>query len=217
AVTISLKPVGGIPGDITADQMDAVADLADRYSLGELRATKEQNLVLPHVRQDQLHALWSALRSLGLETGNKGRITDMISCPGQDYCSLANARSIPVAQEISRRFAALDRQAALGPISLNVSGCINACGHHHVGNIGILGVDKRGAEAYQLVIGGDATEAEASVAQITGRAMTAEETVDAVEITAAVYLARRQDSETFIQTFRRIGVTPFKEALDAAR
>ncbi len=217
AVTISLKPVGGIPGDITADQMEAVADLADRYSLGELRATKEQNLVLPNVRQDQLHALWSALRSLDLETANKGRITDIISCPGQDYCSLANARSIPVAQEISRRFADRRRLDTLGPITLNVSGCINACGHHHVGNIGLLGVDKRGAEAYQLVLGGDAGEADASVAQITGRAMTAEEAVDAVEVAAAVYLDRRQDAETFIQTFRRIGVTPFKEAIDAAR
>lgn len=217
AVTITLKPTGGVPGDVTAEQMDTIADLADRYSHGELRATKEQNLVLPHVRQDQLHALWAALRGLGLEAGTKGRISDMISCPGQDYCSLANARSIPLAQEIGRRFADRRRADDLGPVSLNVSGCINACGHHHIGNIGILGVDKRGAEAYQLLLGGDASEGEAAVGQITGRAMTFEEAADAVEVVTAVYLDRREPGETFIQAFRRLGVTPFKEALDAAR
>lgn len=215
AVTISLKPVGGIPGDVSAEQMEAIADLADRYSHGELRATKEQNLVLPHVRQDQLHALWSALRVQGLETANRGLVGDIIACPGLDYCALANARSIPVAQAISERFGDLRRQADIGPLSLNISGCINACGHHHAGNIGILGVDKRGDEAYQLVLGGDATE-QAAIGEITGRGFDGDGIVDAVETVVATYLRLRSAGETFIQTYRRLGMTPFKEALYGA-
>lgn len=212
-VTLSLKPPGGIPGDVTADQMEALADLADRFSQGELRTTKEQNLVLPHVRQDQLLALWQALGVMGVATPNRGRMGDVVSCPGMDYCSLANARSIPLAQELSRRFDTPRRRAEIGPISLNISGCINACGHHHAGNIGIIGVDKRGAEAYLLVIGGDALEDTASIAAPVGPAMSADEVLDAVDTVIAVYQARREDGETFAATVRRIGLTPFKEAL----
>lgn len=216
-VTITLKPAGGIPGDVTADEMDAIADLADRFGFSELRATKDQNLVLPSVAQEDLLPLWQELVSLSLAEGNHGLINDMITCPGLDYCALANARSIPVAQEISTRFADLERQANIGPLTLNISGCINACGHHHVANIGILGVDKHGDEAYQLVIGGDARDS-AAVAQISGPGYSQEKIVDAVETTISTYLAQRTGAEeTFIETFRRIGMAPFKEALNAAR
>lgn len=216
-VTITFKSAGGIPGDVTADQMDAVADLADRFSYGELRATKDQNVVLPYVRQDELFALWEGLVAQELAEGNHRLINDMITCPGLDYCALANARSIPVAQAISTRFADLQRQADIGPLTLNISGCINACGHHHVGNIGILGVDKRGGEAYQLVIGGDARDT-AAIAQISGPGFSQEGIVDAVETTVATYLAQRSSAdEAFIDTFRRVGLAPFKEALNAAR
>lgn len=216
-VTITLKAAGEIPGDVTADQMDGIAALADRFGFGELRATKDQNLVLPTVAVADLLPLWQELVGLGLAEGNRGLINDMITCPGLDYCALANARSIPVAQAISERFADLERQANIGPLSLNISGCINACGHHHVGNIGILGVDKRGGEAYQLVIGGDARDT-AAVAQISGPGFSQDGIVDAVEVTVNTYLAQRADaSETFIETFRRIGLAPFKEALNAAR
>ncbi|GAB3127191.1 nitrite/sulfite reductase [Novispirillum itersonii] len=216
AVTVSLKPVGGIPGDATADQMDALADFADRYSLGALRVSKEQNIVLPYVRQDQLHALWQALVAEGLATANKGLISDIIACPGLDYCALANARSIPLAQMISERFSDIARQHDIGEVTLNISGCINACGHHHVGNIGILGVDKRGEESYQLVLGGDATQT-AAIGDIAGPGFTAEGVVDAIETVIGVYLAQRQNGEPFIDTYRRIGLTPFKEAINAAR
>lgn len=216
AVTVSLKPVGGIPGDATADQMDALADFADRYSLGALRVSKEQNIVLPYVRQDQLHALWQALVAEGLATANKGLISDIIACPGLDYCALANARSIPLAQMISERFSDIGRQHDIGEVTLNISGCINACGHHHVGNIGILGVDKRGEESYQLVLGGDATQT-AAIGDIAGPGFTAEGVVDAIETVIGVYLAQRQTGEPFIDTYRRIGLTPFKEAINAAR
>ncbi|GAB3441897.1 nitrite/sulfite reductase [Insolitispirillum peregrinum] len=216
-VTITLKPAGGIPGDVTADEMDAIADLADRFGFSELRATKDQNLVLPSVAQEDLLPLWQELVSLSLAEGNHGLINDMITCPGLDYCALANARSIPLAQEISTRFADLERQANIGPLTLNISGCINACGHHHVANIGILGVDKHGDEAYQLVIGGDARDS-AAVAQISGPGYSQEKIVDAVETTVNTYLAQRTGAEeTFIETFRRIGLAPFKEALNAAR
>lgn len=216
AVTVSLKPVGGIPGDATADQMDALADFADRYSLGALRVSKEQNIVLPFVRQDQLYALWQALVAEGLATANKGLISDIIACPGLDYCALANARSIPLAQMISERFSDIARQHDIGEVTLNISGCINACGHHHVGNIGILGVDKRGEESYQLVLGGDATQT-AAIGDIAGPGFTAEGVVDAIETVIGVYLAQRQTGEPFIDTYRRIGLTPFKEAINAAR
>ncbi|WP_413204119.1 nitrite/sulfite reductase [Rhodospirillum sp. A1_3_36] len=211
-VTISLKPVGGIPGDATTDEMEAVADLVDRYSQGILRVTHEQNLLLPHVRQDQLHALWLALQAVGLETPNVGHMGDIIACPGLDYCALATARSIPIAQEISARFKDMTRIQDIGPVTLNISGCINACGHHHAGNIGILGLEKAGDEAYQLVLGGAADE-RAAVAQQTGRGFSAEGIVDAVETVVEAYMELREGSETFIDTFRRVGITPFKEAL----
>jgi sulfite reductase (NADPH) hemoprotein beta-component len=211
-VTISLKPVGGIPGDATSDELDTIADLVDRYSKGILRVTHEQNLLLPHVRQDQLHALWLALQAAGLETPNVGHMGDIISCPGLDYCALATARSIPVAQAISERFADMTRVRDIGPITLNISGCINACGHHHAGNIGILGLEKAGDEAYQLVLGG-AADGTAAVAQQTGRGFSAEGIVDAVETVVDAYLGLRQGEETFIDTYRRVGITPFKEAL----
>jgi len=213
AVTLSLKPVGGTPGDLTAEQMVMVADLADRYSQGELRTTKEQNLVLPHVRQDQLRALWGMLSGLDLAEPNRGRAGAVVCCPGLDYCSLANARSIPLAQELSRRLSEPARRDAIGPISLNISGCINACGHHHAGNLGVIGVDKHGAEAYLLVLGGDAYEETASVATPVGPAMSADQVVAAVDTVIALYLDHRAAGETFADTVRRLGVRFFKESL----
>jgi len=213
-VTISLKPVGGIPGDATAEQMEAVADLADRYSFGELRVTHEQNLVLADVRQRDLHALWQALQAQGLATANVGLLTDIIACPGLDYCNLANARSIPIAQRISERFADLNRVHEIGRITLNISGCINACGHHHVGNIGILGVDKKGTEFYQVTLGGSADE-NTEVGKIVGPAFDEHQIVDAIETIVNTYLAIRKHGERFIDTYRRVGVAPFKESLYA--
>ncbi len=190
-VTISLKPEGGIPGDASAEQMEAVADLADRYSFGELRVAHEQNLVLADVRQRDLYALWRELQRHDLATPNVGLISDIIACPGLDYCNLANARSIPIAQRISRRFADLDRQHDIGRITLNISGCINACGHHHVGNIGILGVDKKGTEFYQVTLGGSADE-NTSVGAIVGPAFDEHHIVDAVETIVGTYLEIRK-------------------------
>ena len=213
-VTISLKPDGGIPGDASAEQMEAVADLADRYSFGELRVAHEQNLVLADVRQRELYALWQELRRHGLATPNVGLIGDIIACPGLDYCNLANARSIPIAQQISRRFADLDRQHDIGRITLNISGCINACGHHHVGNIGILGVDKKGTEFYQVTLGGSADE-NTAVGDIIGPAFDEHHIVDAVETIVGTYLEIRKNSESFIDTYRRVGLAPFKETLYA--
>ncbi|WP_372090048.1 DUF2849 domain-containing protein [Tistrella mobilis] len=212
SAVISLKPVGGIPGDATDAQMDLVADLADRHSFGEIRVAHEQNLVLPHVRQDALYALWQALQGTGLETANIGLVSDIIACPGMDYCALATARSIPVAQRIAERFADLDRQHDIGRLTLNISGCINACGHHHIGNIGILGLDRGGVEAYQITLGGAADE-QAAVGQILGPSVSYEDVVDAIETIVNVHVARREAGETFIDTYRRIGITPFKEAL----
>ncbi len=212
---ISLKPIGGVPGDATAEQMDAVAALADRFSLSEIRVTHEQNLVLPHVREDQLYALWQTLKSYDLHTPNLGQISDMIACPGLDYCSLANARSIPVAQEISERFADLDRQHDIGELKLKISGCINACGHHHVGHIGILGVDRKGEEYYQITLGGSGAE-DASVGDIVGRAFAYDEVVDAVETLVNAYVDIRNDGERFLDTYRRVGKEPFREALYGA-
>jgi len=211
-VNISLKPIGEIPGDISAEQMDLVADLAERYSFDDLRATHAQNLVLPHVRKADLYAVWKALDDAGLAAANLDLITDIIACPGLDYCSLANARSIPVAQKISERFAG--REAEIGELKLKISGCINACGHHHAGNIGILGVDKKGTENYQLLLGGSGAE-DASQAKITGPGFDEDGIVNAVEKATEVYLARRQDGERFLDTYRRIGMEPFKEALYA--
>jgi sulfite reductase (NADPH) hemoprotein beta-component len=213
-VTISLKPEGGIPGDASAEQMEAVADLADRYSFGELRVTHEQNLVLADVPQRDLYALWQALQAHGLATPNIGLLSDIIACPGLDYCALANARSIPIAQQISTRFADLDRLHDIGRITLNISGCINACGHHHVGNIGILGVDKKGTEFYQVTLGGSADE-NTSIGDIVGPAFDEHRVVDAVETIVNTYLEIRKNGEDFIATYRRVGLAPFKETLYA--
>ena len=210
--TISLKPVGGIPGDASADQIDLMADLAERYSFNELRVTHAQNIVLPHVRKADLYALWQQLEAAGLATPNLDLVSDIIACPGLDYCSLANARSIPVAQKIARRFADLDRQRDLGELKLKISGCINACGHHHAGHIGILGVDRKGEENYQLLLGGSGAE-DASLAKIVGPGFSEDGIVDAVEKAIERYRAIRQDGERFLDTYRRVGVEPFKEAI----
>ena len=212
---ISVKPVGGIPGDITAAQMEAVADLAERFSFDEIRVTHEQNLVLAHVRKADLHALWLGLREAGLATPNIGLLSDIIACPGLDYCNLANARSIPIAQEISRRFDNLRRLHDIGPITLNISGCINACGHHHVGNIGILGVDKKGEEYYQITLGGSADEA-ASLGNIVGPAVPGARVADTLEAIIDTYLSKRRPGEAFLETYRRVGLAPFKEKLYGA-
>ena len=213
---VSLKPEGGIPGDATADQMDGVAELAERYSLSEIRVTHEQNLVLPYVRQSDLHALWQGLATLGLASANLGLLSDMITCPGLDYCNLANARSIPIAQEISRRYADLDRQHNIGELKIKISGCINACGHHHVGHIGILGVDKRGAEFYQVTLGGSGDE-NAALGDIVGPSFAYDEVVGAVETIVDTYLAVRESpDETFLAAYARVGLAPFKEKLYAA-
>ena len=213
SVTISLKPIGGAPGDATDAQMDVVADLAERYSFDELRVTHEQNLVLPHVAVADLRAVYDVLVAAKLADGNAGLITDMICCPGLDFCALANARSIPIAQEITHKFAAPERQKEIGDLKIKISGCINACGHHHVGHIGILGVEKKGGELYQITLGGDATEA-ASVGKIIGPGFEADAVPGAIETLVDTYIARRQSAdETFIQAYRRLGEAPFKEAL----
>ena len=214
-VTLSLKPTGGVPGDATSDQMDAVADLADRFSFGEVRVSHEQNLVLAHVRRADLHALWQELDALGLATANVGLLTDIIACPGLDYCSLANARSIPIAQRIGQRFDDPDRLRRIGELKIKISGCINACGHHHVGHIGILGVDKKGEEFYQITLGGSAAE-DAALGAIVGPAVSAERVVDAVETLVETYLRLRADGERFVDTYRRVGMQPFKADLYVA-
>jgi sulfite reductase (NADPH) hemoprotein beta-component len=216
-VTLSLKPEGEPPGDATAEQMDAIADLADRYSHGEIRVGHEQNLVLPHVAQRDLPAVWRALDKIGIATPNIGLISDIIACPGLDYCSLANARSIPVAEEITRRFKNLGLAHELGRLHINISGCINACGHHHIGHIGILGVEKNGEEYYQVTIGGRAGE-DARLGTILGPAVPYREIADVVEDIAAAYLElRERPDEIFIDTLERVGVEPFKERVYAAR
>ncbi len=214
-VNISLKPIGGAPGDATAEQMEAIADLAERYSLGEIRVTHEQNLVLPYVRLIDLYALWRELGRHGLATPNVGLVSDIIACPGLDYCNLANARAIPVAQRISERFDDLDRQHEVGELKIKISGCINACGHHHVGDIGILGVDKKGEEFYQITLGGRPDE-RAAIGDIIGPAFSYDDVVDAVENIVETYLGARSNGETFAETYRRVGLTPFKEKLYAA-
>jgi sulfite reductase (NADPH) hemoprotein beta-component len=216
-VTLSLKPEGGTPGDATAAQMDEIAALADRYSFGEIRVGHEQNLVLPHVAQRDLPELWRALDASGLATPNVNLVSDIISCPGLDYCSLANARSIPIAQEITRRFHNLDLARDLGRLHVNISGCINACGHHHVGHIGILGVEKNGEEFYQITLGGKADE-NAQLGTLIGPAVPYAKVADVVEDIAAAYLALRQrPDELFIDTFKRTGVEPFRERVYATR
>ena len=215
SVVVSLKPIGGTPGDCTAEQMEAIADLADRYSFSEVRVTHIQNLVLPHVRQDALPALWAELEKHGVATPNIGLISDIIACPGMDYCSLANARAIPIAQRLAERFADFKRQNDVGELFVNISGCINACGHHHVGHIGILGVDKKGEEAYQITLGGEAGP-DAALGQIVGPSFSYDEVIDAVETIVETYLKVRDPGERFIDCFRRLGLAPFKEALYAS-
>jgi sulfite reductase (NADPH) hemoprotein beta-component len=209
-VTISLKPIGGIPGDASADQIDLMADLAERYGHDELRVTHAQNIVLPHVRKADLYAIWTALRDAGLAEANLDLISDIIACPGLDYCSLANARSIPLAQKIGERFAG--RQRELGELKLKISGCINACGHHHAGHIGILGVDKKGTENYQLLLGGSGAE-DVSLGKITGPGFDEDGVVDAIERVTDRYVALREGGERFLDTYRRVGMQPFKEAI----
>jgi sulfite reductase (NADPH) hemoprotein beta-component len=214
-VTVSLKPIGGIPGDATSDQMDALADIAERWSFDELRVSHAQNIVLPHVRLDDLPQVHAALAATGLATPNDGLVTDIIACPGLDYCALANARSIPVAQEISQRFADLDRQNAIGELKLKISGCINACGHHHVGHIGILGVDRQGEEFYQITLGG-AEGADCAIGELVGPGFAADKITDAVETLVETYLKLRRDpGERFLDAYRRVGLGPFQEALYA--
>ncbi len=213
-VNISLKPEGGIPGDATSEQMRIVADIADKFSLSEVRVSHAQNLVLPYVRKKDVVAVYHALEKAGLASANLGLVTDIIACPGLDYCALATARSIPIAQEISKRFEAPARQKEIGDLAIKISGCINACGHHHAGNIGILGLDKQGKEFYQITLGGSADET-ASIGQIIGPGFSAEEVPAAIEKIVDTYIGLRQTGETFLGAYRRLGPTPFKEAVYA--
>jgi sulfite reductase (NADPH) hemoprotein beta-component len=215
-VTASLKPAGAPPGDASAAQMEGVADIADAYSWGEVRVSHEQNLVLPHVAVEDLPAVYAALSRLGFAEANIGKITDIIACSGLDYCALANARSIPVAQGLSKHFASLARQHDIGDLKVKISGCINACGHHHVGHIGILGVDKNGVELYQISLGGDVDFGHTSLGEIIGPAVGADEIVGAVDALVATYIERRGAGERFVDTYRRIGVEPFKERVYGA-
>jgi sulfite reductase (NADPH) hemoprotein beta-component len=216
-VTLSLKPVGGPPGDATAEQMDEIANLADKYSFGEIRVGHEQNLALPHVAKRDLPALWRALDRIGVATPNVNLVSDIIACPGLDYCSLANARSIPIAQELTRRFANPDTANLIGRLHINISGCINACGHHHVGHIGILGVEKNGEEFYQITIGGRADE-NAELGHLVGPAVPHDQVADVIEDIVEAYLALRQrPQELFVDAVKRLGVEPFKERVYATR
>jgi len=214
AITLSLKPTGIAPGDITDEQLEAIADLADKYSFGEARTTHEQNIVLSDVKNSDLFALWQELKPLGFATPNIGTLTDMICCPGGDYCSLANAKSIPIAEDIQRQFEDYDYLYDLGPINLNISGCMNACGHHHVGNIGILGVDKKGAEFYQVQLGGDAGS-NARLGSVLGPAFSQNEMAGVIKTLVETYVDLRQPEEPFIDTFYRVGMEAFKERVYA--
>jgi sulfite reductase (NADPH) hemoprotein beta-component len=211
-VNISLKPIGGIPGDASSTQIDVMADLAEKYSFDELRVTHAQNIVLPHVAKRDLYAVWQALNAAELANANLDLISDIIACPGLDYCSLANARSIPIAQKIAKRFADPERQRDLGELKLKISGCINACGHHHAGHIGILGVDRKGVENYQLTLGGSGAE-DVSIGKITGPGFDEDGIVDAVERATDKYKELREPGERFVDTYRRVGMEPFKEAI----
>ena len=211
-VNISLKPIGGIPGDASSAQIDVMADLAKRYSFDELRVTHAQNIVLPHVAKRDLYAVWAALNEASLANANLDLVSDIIACPGMDYCSLANARSIPVAQKIATRFADAERQRDIGELKLKISGCINACGHHHAGHIGILGVDRKGVENYQLTLGGSGAE-DVSIGKITGPGFDENGIVDAVEKVVEKYRMLREGEERFLDTYRRVGMEPFKEAI----
>jgi sulfite reductase (NADPH) hemoprotein beta-component len=217
SVTISLKPVGGVPGDATDKQMHIVADLAQQYGYDELRISHAQNIILPHVAKSDLIALYHALLAADLAEANAGLVTDIIACPGLDYCALANARSIPVSQDISNRLGAPERQKQIGDLKIKISGCINACGHHHVGHIGILGVDRKGEELYQITVGGSADE-NTAIGTILGRGFTIDQITDAVELVIDTYIGLRlSDDETFIDAYRRVGAAPFKAALYPAR
>jgi len=213
-VEVALKAIGATPGDIAAEQMEAVADIAERWAQSDIRVTHEQNLVLPHVKLDDLPAVHAALAAAGLATANANQITDIIACPGLDYCALANARAIPIAQAIAETFADPDRSELIGELKIKISGCINACGHHHVGHIGILGVDKKGEEFYQLTLGGSGAE-DAEVGKILGPALPAPRVARAIDELVEVYLRLRGDGERFLDTYRRVGMAPFKEAVYA--
>ena len=210
SVVLSLKKTGVPPGDATADQMDFVADMADRFSFGELRVTHEQNLVLADVEVSHLYELWQLVKAQGLATPNIGLLTDIVCCPGGDFCSLANAKSLPIAEAIAQRFDDIDFQHDIGDIELNMSGCINACGHHHVGNIGVLGVDKDGSEWYQVSIGG-AQGNQAALGKIIGPSFSAQQMPEVIERLLKVYLRERHEGEPFIETVNRLGIGPFKE------
>jgi sulfite reductase (NADPH) hemoprotein beta-component len=212
--TISLKTIGETPGDCSSDQMDGLATVMDAFDQAEIRVTHEQNLVLPHMRQRDLYALWQKLSALDLGAANHGLVSDIIACPGLDYCDLANARSIPIAQAIAKRFSDLDRQHDLGELKIKISGCINACGHHHVGHIGILGVDRKGVENYQILLGGSGAE-DASLGEILGPGFDQHGIVDAVENVIGTYKDVRRNGERFLDTYRRVGAQPFKERLYA--
>ncbi|EXE92902.1 sulfite reductase (NADPH) hemoprotein beta-component [Acinetobacter pittii] len=209
-VTISLKRAGIAPGDMTTEEMNFIADLADKYTFGELRTTHEQNIALADVPQKDLFDVWQALEQQNMARAHIGFITDIISCPGGDFCSLANAKSIPIAEAITRRFDDLDKVYDLGHLDLNISGCMNACGHHHVGNIGILGVDKKGAEFYQITLGGN-SDHDASIGDILGPSFAADAVPDVIEEVLNTYLDLRTEGERFVDTYRRVGIQPFKE------
>jgi sulfite reductase (NADPH) hemoprotein beta-component len=219
SVTLSLKPTGIAPGDATDKQMDAVADLADEFSFGEIRVSHEQNLILANVKKRDLHTVWERAKALGFATSNIGLLTDIIACPGGDFCSLANAKSIPIAQAIQERFSDLDFVYDLGDLTLNISGCINACGHHHIGNIGVLGVDKDGSEWYQVTLGGEQSSGAtgAHLGRVIGPSFSAEEMPDVVSQVIDTYVEHRIDGERFIETYGRIGIAPFKERVYASR
>ena len=213
-VNVSLKATGFAPGDVTDTQLDVLARLADEYAFGEICTTHQQNFVLADVQMDQLYPLWQQLQRAGLATANTGYLTDIICCPGGDYCSLANAKSIPVAEAIQSRFNDLDYLYDLGPIELNISGCMNACGHHHIGHIGILGVDKKGEEFYQVCLGGSQSK-DASIGKILGPSFRQEDMPDIIEKILSVFLELRIEDETFLDTYRRTGIEPFKERVYA--
>ncbi|MFT6387753.1 MAG: sulfite reductase (NADPH) hemoprotein beta-component [Cellvibrionaceae bacterium] len=214
AVVLSLKPTGVAPGDITDRQLDIIADLADQYSFGEARTTHEQNIVLADIKQSELFELWKKVKTAGFATPNIGTLTDMICCPGGDFCSLANAKSIPVAEAIQRRFDNLDYVYDIGDLDINISGCMNACGHHHVGHIGVLGVDKKGAEFYQIQLGGNSNE-NAALGKVLGPAFDAEDVPDVIATLLNLYVKKRNEDELFIDTYNRIGLAPFKELVYA--
>lgn len=209
-VTLSLKSTGFAPGDVTAEQLELLAELADLYSFGEVRNTHQQNMVLGDVRVSDLYALWQQLQPAGFATPNIGYLTDMICCPGGDYCSLANAKSLPIAEAIQTRFDDLDYLYDLGPLELNISGCMNACGHHHIGQIGILGVDKKGQEFYQICLGGSQAK-DASIGKILGPSFNQNDVPDVIDSILSTYITLRQDEENFLDTYRRVGIDPFKE------